>query len=313
MASLWKLGGATPRVLAKRVWHEIQKDDVFGRAAQLSYYFLLALFPLLIFLTSIIGIVIGSEGGARQSLFNYLARIMPPTAFQLIDSTMIEISKASSGSKISFGILAALWAASNGMGAITEALNVAYGVKESRPWWKHRLIAIGLTLALSILIITALTIVLYGGKIADSVAANYALGSAFTLSWKIAQWPIVLGFMLLAFALIYYFAPDLRDQKWVWITPGAVLGVSLWLLVSFGFRLYLSFFDSYSNTYGSLGAVIILMLWLYLTGAAVLIGGEVNAEIENIAAEAGAEDAKEKGEKSPQDKSGKTRAKGQHA
>lgn len=313
MASLWKLGGATPRILGKRLWKEIQKDDVFGRAAQLSYYFLLALFPLLIFLTSVIGILIGSETRIRNNLFHYLAQVMPPAAFQLIDSTMMEVSKASSGSKVSFGILAALWAASNGMGAITEALNAAYSVQESRPWWKHRLIAVGLTIALSVLIITALTIVLYGGKVADWIAANYALGSVFILTWKILQWPVVLGFMLFAFALIYYFAPNLKEQKWIWITPGAVLGVLLWLLVSFGFRLYLNFFDSYSNTYGSLGAVIILMLWLYLTGAAVLIGGELNAEIEDIAAEAGDADAKEKGEKRPQEKTSRARAASQRA
>lgn len=288
-------------MLGRRVWGEIQKDDVFGRAAQLSYYFLLALFPLLIFLTSTIGIVLGSETDLRRSLFSYLAQVMPPAAFQLIESTMLEISRASSGSKLSLGLLAALWAASNGMGAITEALNAAYGVREARPWWKHRLLAIGLTIALSLLIITALLLVLYGGRIVEILAANYALGSLFVVTWKIAQWPMVLGFMLLAFALIYYFAPDLRDQKWTWITPGAVLGVVFWLLVSFGLRLYLNFFDSYSNTYGSLGAVIILMLWLYLTGVAVLVGGELNAELENIAADAGTTDAKANGEKQPQE------------
>ena len=310
MDSLWKLGGASPRVLLKRVLNEIQKDDVFGRAAQLSYYFLLALFPLLIFLTSVLGLVIGSGSDISHRLFEYIAQVIPSSASTLIDSTMVEVTKASSGSKLSFGILAALWAASNGMGAITDALNVAYNVEETRSWWKRRFTAIVLTLALSVLIITALTIVLSGGRIADSVAANYALGSAFLLSWKILQWPIVLAFMLLAFALIDDFAPDVRYQKWIWITPGAVVGVLLWLLVSFGLRLYLHFFDSYSNTYGSLGAVIILMLWLYLTGVAVLIGGELNAEIENTAARAGAHDAKEKGEKRPQQKPHKARAAG---
>jgi membrane protein len=297
MASLWKFGGLNPKRLAKPVWHEIQKDDVFGRAAQLSYYFLLSLFPLLIFLTSVIGLVIGAESSIRQSLFRYLSGVMPPAAFKLIESTMQEVAAATSGSKISFGILAALWAASNGMGAITEALNVAYGVKESRSWWKQRLTAIGLTIALSVLIIAALVIVLSGGKIGGTLAANFGLAAAFTLTWKILQWPIALATMLFSFAMIYYFAPDVRDQKWVWITPGALLGVVLWLLVSFGFRLYLDFFDSYSKTYGSLGAVIILMLWLFFTGAAVLIGGEVNAVIEHAAAEAGAPDAKAKGEK----------------
>jgi membrane protein len=302
MASLWGLGGLTWKNLGKRTWSEIQEDDVFGRAAQLAYYFLLALFPLLLFLTSVIGLVMGSGTGMRHSLFSYLSQMLPGDAFKLIDTTMYEVSAASGGGKIAFGILAALWAASSGMGAVTQALNIAYDVKETRPWWKQRLTAVGLTVALSVLIISALVLVLYGERIIDHIAGSYGFSEAFTTAWKILQWPIVLAFMLLAFALIYYLAPDLHDQKWTWVTPGAAVGVGLWLLVSFGFRTYLHFFNSYSKTYGALGAVIILMLWLYLTGAAILIGGEVNSEIENAAAKAGAPDAKEKGEKAPDEK-----------
>ena len=308
MASLWKLGGLSWTALAKRVWAEIQKDEVFGRAAQLAYYFLLALFPLLLFLTSVIGVIMGSQTGLRESLFNYLGKVLPASASQLVSTTVFEVSNASGGGKIAFGILAALWAASNGMGAITEALNIAYDVKESRAWWRQRLTAIGLTIALSVLIITALALVLYGGHIGEYIAGKFGLGDAFTVVWKIVQWPIVLAFVLFAFALIYYFAPDVHDQKWVWVTPGAVLGVALWLLVSFSFRVYLHFFDSYSATYGALGAVIVLMLWLYLTGAAILIGGEVNSEIEHAAARAGAADAKAEGEKSPSKKTKTARA-----
>ncbi len=302
MASLWKLGGLTWKDLGKRVWAEIQDDEVFGRAAQLAYYFLLALFPLLLFLTSVIGLVMGSETGLRDSLFAYLGTVLPASASQLVNTTILEVTNSSGGGKIAFGILAALWAASNGMGAITEALNIAYDVKESRAWWKQRLTAIGLTIVLSLLIISALLIVLSGGRIADYVAGSYGFGGAFEFAWKVIQWPIALVFVLLAFAFIYYFAPDVKGQKWIWITPGSVLGVILWLLVSFTFRVYLHFFDSYSKTYGALGAVIVLMLWLYLTGAAILIGGEVNAEIENAAAKEGARGAKEKGEKAPHQK-----------
>jgi membrane protein len=185
------------------------------------------------------------------------------------------------------------------MGAITESLNIAYDVQETRPWWKTRLVAIGLTISLSVLIIAALVLVVFGGRIGEGVAGAYGFGSAFATTWKIVQWPVVFSVMVLAFALIYYFAPDLRRQPWQWLTPGAAIGVVLWLLVSLAFRIYLHFFDSYSATYGSLGAVIILMLWLYFTGAAVLIGGEINSEIENAAAQQGAPDAKERGEKSP--------------
>lgn len=308
MASLWKLGNLGWRELGKRVWNEIQEDEVTSRAAELSYYFLLALFPFLIFLTSVIGYVLGSESGSRQTLFEYLARVMPPSAFQLISSTMIEVSEASSGGKISFGILAALWAASNGMSAITTSLNAAYDLKETRPWWKQKLTSIGLTIALSILIISALLLVVAGGWIAEWLARTYGFGPAFPLAWKIIQWPVVLGCIILAFALIYYFAPDIREQSWQWLTPGAAIGVALWLLVSLAFRVYLNFFDSYSATYGSLGAVIILMLWLYFTGAAVLIGGEINSEIEHAAAQQGEPEAKEKGEKAPDEKTGAVQA-----
>jgi membrane protein len=313
MATHWRLGGLTLKDFGKRVWSEIQKDEIFGRAAQLAYYFLLALFPLLLFLTSVLGLLMGSGSGVRHNLFNYLSKVLPGDAFKLVDSTMYEVSAASGGGKIAFGILAALWAASNGMGAITQALNVAYDVKESRPWWKQQLTAIGLTIALAVIIISALLLVLYGGRIGDHIAASYGFGEVFTFTWKLLQWPIALAFMLFAFALIYFIAPDLHQQKWAWITPGSIVGVGVWLLVSFGLRTYLQYFNSYSRTYGSLGAVIILMLWLFLTGVAILIGGEVNSEIEDLAAKEGVPDAKEKGEKAPDEKGdGRSVSKAEH-
>ncbi|HVF55781.1 MAG TPA: YihY/virulence factor BrkB family protein [Pyrinomonadaceae bacterium] len=307
------LGGLTAKELATRVWAEMQEDEVLGRSAQLSYYFLLALFPLLLFLTSVIGIIIGSGTGMRHALFDYLSQVLPGSASKLVSETMLEVSTNSGGGKVSFGILAALWAASNGMGAVSESLNVAYDVKEERPWWKVRLTTIGLTLALALLIISALVLVLFGHDIGEAVAGRFGLGTAFEFGWKVLQWPVVLIFVLLAFALIYYFAPDVHDADWKWITPGAIIGVVLWLLVSFGFKTYLEFFDSYSATYGSLGAVIVLMLWFYFTGAAILIGGEINSEIENAMAKQGAPDAKEKGEKAPDDKTGKAGREGRAA
>lgn len=293
------LGGLSWKELARRVYAETTDDNVLGRAAQLAYYFLLALFPALLFLVSLIGYFAGADSEMRANLFQYLSTVLPGEASQLVRSTVTDVTEGSGGGKLSFGILATLWAASNGMSAISESLNAAYDVKESRPWWKVRLSAIALTLALSFLIISALVLVLYGHDLAEWVAGSFGLGGAFELAWKIIQWPAVLAFVLLAFALIYYFAPDLRDQKWKWVTPGSIVAVVLWLIVSFGFRTYLEYFNTYSATYGSLGAVIILMLWFYFTGAAILIGGEINSEIEHAMAEQGAADAKERGEKSP--------------
>ena len=293
------LGGLSWKELGKRVWTEVQEDDVLGRSAQLAYYFLLALFPALLFLVSLIGYFAGEDSELRANLFNYLSTVLPGEASQLISKTVTDVTQGSGGGKLSFGILATLWAASNGMGAISETLNVAYEVKETRPFWRVRLTAIALTLALAFLIVSALVLVLYGHDLAELVAGKFGLGEAFEWAWKILQWPIVLAFVLFAFALLYYFAPDLHDQTWKWVTPGSVLGVALWLLVSFGFKAYLSYFNTYSATYGSLGAVIILMLWFYFTGAAILIGGEINSEIENEMAKRGQPDAKEKGQKAP--------------
>lgn len=301
MNSLWTRGGLSWRELGKRVWSEINEDDVWGRSAQLAYYFLLALFPLLIFLTATLGLMLGAGDGLRGALFNYLSQVMPGSAFQLVNATMSEITGASGAGKLSFGLLATLWAASNGMGAITQALNASYDLTESRPWWKQRLVAIVLTIGLSVLVITALLLMLWGGRAADFLAAHYQFDGVFPLVWKTVQWPIIVAFMVTSFALIYYYAPDLKDQDWKWLTPGSAIGVALWLLVSFGFKAYLHFFDSYSTTYGSLGAVIVLMLWLYLTGVAILIGSEINSEIENAAAQAGLPDAKERGARSPSD------------
>lgn len=262
----------------KGLTRRIKDDEIFGRAAQLSYYFLLALFPLLLFLINILGHFAQQGTMFRERLLLYLAALMPASAFTLVHTTLDEISLSRGTGKLSFGLLAALWAASNGMGAISTTLNIAYGVRERRAWWKVRLISIFLTVALAILILAALAIILYGGNIGEGMANRYGFGSLFTIVWTIVQWPIALLFVLTTFNLIYNFAPNIPWHARHWITPGAFVGVALWLAASFGFRVYLGYFDSYSVTYGSLGALIVLMLWFYLTGVAILIGGEVNSE-----------------------------------
>ncbi len=268
----------TLKARLKRVLWRIQDDNVFGRAAQLSYYFLLALFPLLLFLVSLLGYFTQAGSDLRNQLLNYLAAVMPGAAVTLVHTTLDEISTSTGGGKLSFGLLAALWAASNGMGAISETLNTAYNVRERRPWWKVRLVSVLLTTSLSILIVAALVIILYGGTIGEGLASRFGFGNVFTTTWKILQWPIALIFVLATFNLIYNFAPNICRGQRKFFTPGAFVGVALWLLVSFGLRIYLHYFNSYSVTYGSLGALIILMLWFYFTGVAILIGGEINCE-----------------------------------
>ncbi len=275
-----------------RVWARTEEDEILGRAAQLSYYFLLALFPLLLFLVTLFGYMAGAGSHLRHKLITYLGNVMPDSAFQLVVSTIDQVTDARGGGKLWFGLLAALWAASSGVSALAQALNAAYEVPETRPWWKVRLISIGLTVAIAVLIISALLLVLYGGQLGNFVATLVHEGYAFTLAWKALQWPIALAFVFIAFSLIYQFGPNVgarrrgkrlpaSDLRRRWFSPGVVVAIVLWLLVSLGFRLYLHFFNSYSATYGSLGAVIILMLWFYLTGAAILLGGEINCELES--------------------------------
>ena len=275
-----------------RVWARAEEDEVLGRAAQLSYYFLLALFPLLLFLITLFGYMAGAGSSLRQKLITYLGNVMPYSAFQLVVATIDQITNARGGGKLWLGLLAALWAASSGVNALAQALNSAYDVPETRSWWKVRLISIALTVAIAVLIISALLLVLYGGRLGQFLATLVDEGYVFTAVWKILQWPIALAFVFVAFALIYRFAPNVGarrrgkrlptdDLRRRWLSPGVLVAVTLWLLVSLGFRLYLHFFNSYSATYGSLGAVIILMLWFYLTGTAILLGGEINCELES--------------------------------
>jgi len=274
--------GSSWAALAKRIFTRIKAHDLLGRAAQLSYYFLLALFPLLLFLVTLLGYFAEVGSQLRNSLLEYLATVMPHSAVTLVQSTLEEITRSRGGGKLSFGLLAALWAASSGMGAIGETLNVAYDVKETRAWWKVRMISVALTITLAVLIMTALAIVLYGGRIGDAVAAMLGYSRAFTTAWRIVELPIAILFVFLTFNMIYYFAPNLRRPRWRRSIPGCIVGGILWLLISLGFRIYLHFFNSYSVTYGSLGALIVLMLWFYLTGVAILIGGEINSEIEGV-------------------------------
>jgi membrane protein len=268
------------KTFAGRIWTRINDHDLLGRAAQLSYYFLLAVFPLLLFLVTLLGYFAESGSDLHNKLLSYLSTVLPSSSVMLIHKTLDEITQARGGGKLSLGILAALWAASNGMGAISSTLNVAYAVKENRPWWRVRLISIFLTVMVSLFIIVALSIVFFGGHLGDRLAAHFGFSAAFTLAWKVLQWPIALLFLVLTFDLIYYLAPnDRRPKRRLW-TAGAFTAVVVWLLISFGFRAYLHFFNSYSVTYGSLGALIVLMLWFYFTGLAILIGGEVNSELE---------------------------------
>lgn len=295
-ASPWKLGGLTWWQLVKRVWRAVNHDEVFTRSAALSYYFFFSLIPMVFFLMAVLGIFASQSEHLRSTLLNYFSQVVPPMAFTLIEKSLGEISRNSSGIKLFFGLAFSLYAGASGVMSVMDALNRCYHIEDSRPYWKRTLVALGLTVAIAALIVCALIMVLYGGDIARFVGSHIGLSNLTVLLWRILQWPLALFFVIWSFALIYFWGPD-AEQDWQWITPGSLVGVGVWVGASVLFRLYLHFYNSYSKTYGSLGAVIVLLLWLYISGLAILMGGEINSEIENAAAKRGHPEAKEAGEK----------------
>jgi membrane protein len=198
----------------------------------------------------------------------------------LLNDTLAEIAAARTGTKLYLSLILTMWVASNGMIAVSRTLNVACGLKETRRWWKRRLIAIVLTLTFSVLIISALGLIFYGSTLGEALAERLGIGWIFAVAWHFFQWPLVLVFVLVSFEMVYNYAPNLGSSpNRQWGTPGAVTGVALWLLASFGLRLYLAYRHAFTTAYGSLGAVILLLVWFYLTAFAILMGGEVNSEI----------------------------------
>jgi membrane protein len=281
-ASPWGLGGLSVPLLARRVYRRLWEDEILDRAAGLSYYFSFALFPTLLFLTALLGLLPFPDAMSR--LLGYADRVLPPDASSLLRKTLAEIVTGASGSLLSLGVLAALWAASSGMLSIMTALNVAYRVVEHRPWWLIRLTALALTLGFSAFALIGLLLLVFGGGIGRVVAGGIGLGSAFTLTWAVLQWPAAILLVVTALSLVYWLAPA-AGRRWHWLTPGSIFAVLAWLLMSLGLRVYVALVGSYNATYGSIGGVILLMLWLYLSGVALLIGAEINSAVERAAAE----------------------------
>jgi membrane protein len=213
---------------------------------------------------------------------DYLAEALPPDAASLTTRVLGEILTGAGGGLLSVGALAALWAASNGMGSIMTALNAAYDVVDNRSWWKRRLVAVGLTVVFAGFILTALILLVLGPEIAEGLARYVGLGSVFTTVWNVVRWPVALFLALLGVGLVYYLAPAVT-QRWYWVTPGSAVAVAGWLVASAGLRLYVTHFANFNATYGSIGGAILLLLWLYLTGLIILVGAEINAEIAKAA------------------------------
>jgi membrane protein len=260
--------------LTRKVWSESIDDDVFGRAAELSYYFLLALFPLLIFLTSILGFL----PGAREDLMSGMARVVPADALKLVRETLDDIVSHRSGSVLSLALVLSLWSASSGVGSLMQALNVAYETRETRPFWKKRLVAIGLTLTVAWLVTGGSVLIMIGHRLGGWLAGALDLSAALAAGSSILGYVIGAALLFAGVCAIYYFGPDVRHGSRP-VKAGALFASIGVVIGSLLFSIYLRLAPSASATYGSLGAVVTLLLWLYLMGLMFLIGGEINSEL----------------------------------
>jgi membrane protein len=215
-----------------------------------------------------------------EALTGMLARVAPRDVIAIVQDQILTIANDENGGLLTFGMLGTIWSMSSGMDAIIDTLNTAYDIQESRRWWKRKVTAIGLTLALAVFIVLSMTLVLVGPSLGARAAEWFGLGAAFTTAWTILQWPVVFVLVTFGIAIVYYYAPD-AEQEWIWITPGSVVATVLWIVISLGFKFYVANFTSYNATYGAIGGVIILLLWFYVSSLAVILGAELNAEIEH--------------------------------
>jgi membrane protein len=287
LRSLWNLEGIPVRVIAKHTWCSLLDDNLAGRAAELGFFFIFALFPSLFTATSLLGLAARSASHIYYSLLGYLAIVIPGAAMGTVLDTFNETTAAATSGKLTFGLVFAIWSASVGFSAIQDSLNVVYKVKETRSYLAARISAIGVTIILMILVTLILSSMLGGDLFARMAYLRiYHHFIAATVAYTVRglSWLFAAILLSLFFAVIYYFAPDVKTSHWHWLTPGAAIGIIGWLLASICLRIYVHFFNDYSVTYGGLGAVIILLTWFYLTGLMLLLGAEINSEIEAAAA-----------------------------
>ncbi len=261
--------------LLKRVVAGVGENELTGYSAQLAYYFFLSLFPFMLFLTTLLAYLPAQH--RTQTVLSILAKILPTQALTLVKGNFEGLLHQHQSGLLSFGVAFALYSASNAITAISAGMNQAYGVREERPYWRVLLMAVLLVLALALVFMIAFAIFFFGPIAANALAGRLGF-RLLPFVLDIIRWPIVLLAVILATALLYYFTPNVR-QSWRWLTPGSLFAVFGWIATSLLFAFYVNNFGSYNKTYGSIGAVIVLLTWMYLGGLVLLIGGQINAVI----------------------------------
>jgi len=283
LRSLWNLRGISLRDIAVNTWNAILQDHIFGHAAELGFYFLFALFPTLFCAGSILGFALRSANQFPAKLIQVLVLVIPSGAIGTVFTTFNQAAEAASSGKITFGFIVAIWSASVGVSAIQEVLGMVYRIQDTRSYLAARISAIGLTFLLMILGGLCLTCMVggdLGATLVSHQVSDRILGGVYASSFRFMAWFAASCLLALSFAVIYYWAPDRKPRRWRWLTPGIGFGLFGWLVASLGFRAYLYFFKSYTATYGSLGAAIILLTWFYLSGLMLLVGAEIDAVVQ---------------------------------
>ena len=280
----------------KKLYQEMNEDGVTDSAAQVSYYILFSLFPFLFFLATLAAFL-----PIQQAVEDYLHRlefVMPPQAFSLIHRHVHELLHQPRPKLLTLGLVVSLYSASRGVDAFRKALNLAYDVTESRPYWRTQVEAVLMTIALGVLIVLAFTAIVLGGEACFWAFTKLGVGAQFTLVWSWLRFPFTALIVMFAAALSYYFLPDVK-QQFKFITPGSLLGTLFWVAATWGFTFYSDHFGHYNVTYGSLGGVILLMIWFYISTLVFILGGEINAIIEHASEEGKSRGARVPGVPSP--------------
>ena len=286
--SLWDLRRVPPRVIAARTWKSMREDRIFGHAAELAFYFIFALFPTLFCASSALGLAANSAQQFYDRLLGYLALVIPTAALGTVLQAFNQTTAAATTGKLTFGLIAAIWSASVGISAVQDTLDVVDKIEKGRPYFVARLYAIAITIILIVIVTGGLATLLgtdYLSRIAHRDIHHYGLAMAASVTITAVGWIAATLLLALSFAVIYRWAPSVNCRRWHWLTPGGAVGISGWLIASLTFRVYIHLCPSYSIAYGSLGAVIILLTWFYITGLMLLVGAEIDSEIKCAAEE----------------------------
>jgi membrane protein len=265
-----------------RTYGDVLRNHTLQMAAALAYYFVLSLFPALIFLSAVVAYLPVPD--LFNQALNTMGQFLPPDSMGLVRRVLADVITPNKGAFLSFGILGTIWSASGGFSAAIEALDIAYDVKDDRPFWKTRPLAVGLAFITGALLLIALSVMIVGPRFGEWLAERVHLSNLFVALWPFIHWCVAVGFTILAVETLYYLAPNVK-QRFLATLPGAILAVGCWIGLSFLLGMYLRHFGSFNKTYGTLGAAIVLMVWLYWTGFAMLVGAELNCELAKASSE----------------------------